>query len=230
MNAIIHDFLSLFYPRTCQACENSLYKGEEILCTHCRYHLPKTGFHIQEDNPVIRHFWGKVNLNAAASYYYFNKGQKVQKLIHRLKYKGQKEIGLKVGELYGGELLKSPLFSNVDLIVPVPLHKSRLRTRGYNQSDFFAKGLSAAMNIPVETKLVKRNKKTETQTRKNRFSRWQNVSEVFSTDKKQNIEGKHLLLVDDVITTGSTLAACAETLLQNKNTKVSVASIAYAYS
>jgi ComF family protein len=229
MNALINDFISLFYPSVCQACGNSLYKGEEIICTFCMYHLPKTNYHEDENNPVIRHFWGKVNIVAASSYYFFNKGQKVQKLVHRLKYKGQKEIGIRLGELYGNELSKSSIFSSADLIVPVPLHKSRLRTRGYNQSDFFAKGLSTAMNIPAETQMVTRNKKTETQTRKNRFSRWQNVSEVFSLATKSNIEGKHFLLVDDVITTGSTLAACAEVFLKHKNTKVSIASIAYAY-
>ena len=193
------------------------------------YHLPKTNYHVEADNPVIRHFWGKVNVSAASSYYFFNKGQKVQKLIHRLKYKGQKEIGIKMGNLYGSELLKNSGYSSADLIIPVPLHKSRLRTRGYNQSDFFAKGLSAAMNIPAETNLLVRNKKTETQTRKSRFARFENVSEVFSLTSESAIEGKHVLLVDDVITTGSTLTACADVLLKNKNTRVSIASIAYAY-
>jgi ComF family protein len=229
MKTLLYDFVSLFYPRACQACGNILYKGEETLCTYCLFHLPKTNYHDDEDNPIIRHFWGKVNIASAASCYFFNKGQKVQKLIHNLKYKGQKQIGLKVGELYGHELAKSPLFNSADIILPVPLHKSRLRSRGYNQSDFFAKGLSSAMKIPADTALMVRNKKTETQTRKNRFSRWENVSEVFSVTSESNIAGKHLLLVDDVITTGSTLTACAEVLLKNKNTKVSVASIAYAY-
>lgn len=229
MKTFLNGFAGLFYPRVCQACGNSLFKGEEIICTFCMYHLPKTNYHEDENNPIIRHFWGKVNISAASSYYFFNKGQKVQKLVHRLKYKGQKEIGLKIGELYGHELSKSERFCSADLIVPVPLHKSRLRTRGYNQSDFFAKGLSSALNIPAETALLVRNKKTETQTRKNRFSRWQNVSEVFSLRTKTTIEGKHFLLVDDVITTGSTLSACAEVLLKHKNTKVSIASIAYAY-
>ncbi|MEP7168153.1 MAG: ComF family protein [Bacteroidota bacterium] len=229
MKTLLSDFAGLFYPNTCQACGNSLYKGEDILCTFCMYHLPKTNYHEDEDNPVIRHFWGKINIFGASSCFFFNKGQKVQKLIHRLKYKGQKEIGLKIGQLYGNELAKNKAFSSADLIVPVPLHKSRLRTRGYNQSDFFAKGLSEAMNIPAETNLIVRNKKTETQTKKNRFSRWENVNEVFSVAPKINIEGKHFLLVDDVITTGSTLTACAEVLLKHKNTKVSIASIAYAY-
>jgi len=229
MKAVLYDFVSLFYPRICQACGNSMYRGEAVICTFCMYHLPKTNYHMDADNPVIRHFWGKINIVAASSYYFFHKGQKVQKLVHRLKYKGQKEIGLKVGELYGRELSESPLFCSADVIVPVPLHKSRLRTRGYNQSDFFAKGLSAAMNVPAENNLLVRNKKTETQTRKNRFSRFENVNEVFSLVNKTNIEGKHILLVDDVITTGSTLTACAEVLLSHKDTKVSIASIAYAY-
>lgn len=229
MKSLLHDFFSLFYPHVCQACGNSLFKGEDIICTYCMYHLPKTNYHVDNDNPVIRHFWGKVNIHAASSYYFFNKGQKVQKLIHQLKYKGQKEIGLKVGELYGYELLKSQLFQSVDMIIPVPLHLSRLRTRGYNQSDFFAKGLASSMKIPVNTNLLVRTKKTATQTRKNRYSRYENMSEVFSVVSKNILEGKHLLLVDDVITTGSTLSACSEVLLKHKNTKVSIASIAYAH-
>lgn len=229
MKALFHDFISLFYPQVCQACGNNLFKGEEIICTYCMFHLPKTNFHEDDDNPIMRHFWGKVNVSSASSYYFFNKGQKVQKLIHRLKYKGQKAIGQRIGELYGFELVKSSLFNTAEMILPVPLHKSRLRNRGYNQSEFFAKGLASAMNIPTETNLLVRNKKTETQTRKNRFSRWENVSEVFSLTSKTELKGKHFLLVDDVITTGSTLAACAEVLLAQQNTKVSVASIAYAH-
>lgn len=229
MNSWVYNFLSLIYPKVCQACGNSLFKNEEVICTYCMYHLPKTNYHEEEDNPVIRHFWGKVNIVSASSYYFFDKGQKVQKLIHHLKYKGQKEVGVRIGELYGYELAKSNLFNSADIILPVPLHKSRLRSRGYNQSEYFAKGLSSAMNIPVADNFVVRNKKTETQTRKNRFSRWENVSEVFSLTSKANIEGKHILLADDVITTGSTLAACAEVLLKDKSTKVSVASIAYAH-
>ncbi len=211
------------------ACNNSLYKGEEILCTFCLYHLPKTNYHDQKDNPVFRHFWGKVNISAASAFYYYDKGQKVQKLIHRLKYKGQKEIGIKIGELYGQELSKSPFFNDVNLIHAVPLHKSRLRSRGYNQSEYFVQGLSTAMKVTALNNLIVRNKKTETQTRKNRFSRWKNVNEVFSLTSTNDIEGKHILLVDDVITTGSTLAACAEALLKVKNTKVSIASMAYAH-
>jgi ComF family protein len=229
MKRLLSDFAGLFYPQTCQACGSSLYGGEKIVCTYCIYHLPRTNYHEEADNPIIKHFWGKVNIEAASSYYFFNKGQKVQKLMHRFKYKGQKEIGLKLGELYGYDLAKSQLFSSIDLIIPVPLHKSRLRTRGYNQSDFFAKGLSAALNIPVNTNFLIRNKKTESQTRKNRFSRWENVHEVFSLTAKATLDNKHILLVDDVITTGSTLTSCAEAILKHTNTKVSVASIAYAY-
>lgn len=188
-----------------------------------------TNYHDQQDNPVYRHFLGKVNISAASAFYYYDKGQKVQKLIHRLKYKGQKEIGVKIGELYGQKLINSPFFNNIDLIHAVPLHKSRLRNRGYNQSEYFVQGLSNAMKVSAANNLILRNKKTETQTRKSRFSRWENVNNVFSLAPEADIEGKHILLVDDVITTGSTLAACAEVLLKVKNTKVSIASIAYAH-
>lgn len=226
---LLDDFLSLFYPRVCQACENSLYKGEEVICTNCIYHLPRTDYHQHYDNPLMQYFRGNVKIDAAASCYYFNKGMKIQKMIHRFKYKGQKEIGSKIGELYGFELLKSSLFQAVDIILPVPLHISRLRSRGYNQSDYFAQGLSKSMNIPSLPDCLKRSKKTETQTRKSRFSRWQNVEEVFFVAHPADIAGKHILLVDDVITTGSTLSACAETLIKKTNGKVSIATIACSY-
>lgn len=229
MRILLGDFVSLFYPNLCLACDNSLYKGEATLCTFCLYHLPKTNFHLYRDNPVARHFWGKVNLQAASSYFYFNKGQKVQQLIHNFKYKGKKEVGVKVGEMFGNEIKKSGCFDDIDIIVPVPLHISRMRVRGYNQSDFFAQGLSQVIGAPAKTSVITRKRKTATQTKKHRFERYENVKDVFEVVDSTSLTGKHILLVDDVITTGSTLASSAETILKVENTKVSVASMAFAY-
>ena len=227
---MFNSLLALVFPSVCAACGESLYKGEETLCTHCRYHLPKTNYHLDKDNPVIRHFWGKVNIYSAASYYFFNKGEKVQNLLHQLKYKGQKEIGIFIGEIYGVELIESPLFSLVDVIIPVPLHRKRKRKRGYNQSELFAEGLAKSMNKEFDFKTIYRAKVSESQTKKTRFERWENVNEIFKLNDTEKLTGKHLLLVDDVVTTGSTLEACATVLLQIPNVKISIATIAYANS
>jgi ComF family protein len=225
---MFHDFISLIFPVSCNACGNILYKGERLICTYCRYHLPKTNFHLQKDNPVARHFWGKLTIESAAAFYFFNKGEKVQNLIHMLKYKHQKEIGVLIGELYGYELAKSELFKNIDIIIPVPLHLSKKFKRGYNQSDLFAKGLSNAFKKEVDYNQLYKIRASATQTKKSRFARWENVNQVFHLRNSSALENKHILLVDDVITTGSTLETCATVLLQATGSKVSIATIACA--
>ncbi len=178
---------------------------------------------------IARQFWGRVPLSAAASLFYFDKKEKVQRLIHQLKYKGRKEIGVLLGEIYGGDLMESEAYREVDFIIPVPLHPGRKKRRGYNQSELFARGLGISMQKKVDPNLLIRHAKTATQTRKTRFARWENVNNVFGlTDAVRPGEGKHFLLADDVITTGATIEACAQTLLQIPGAKVSVAAIAYA--
>lgn len=226
--SLAEDLISLFYPRVCLACGNSLFKKEQVLCLSCLYKLPKTGFHLMEDNPVARQFWGKINFESAASYYYFSKGGSVQHLVHQLKYKGYEEIGRYVGRLYGHELLKSPLFNRVSAIVPVPLHPLKLAKRGYNQAECFAEGLAEAMQAELDTRSLVRVRASETQTRKSRFRRWENVKEIFQLTDSAALAGKHVLLVDDVITTGSTLEAAGHVLMQIPGISVSVASIACA--
>lgn len=222
------DVISLFYPRVCLACGNILFRKEEVLCFSCIYHLPKTNFHFQEDNPVARQFWGKINFQSAASFYYFTKGSKVQHLVHQFKYKGYKEIGSYIGNLYGLELIKSPLFSPVTSVLPVPLHPRKQAKRGYNQAEWFAKGLAESMKISLDTTTLIRAYASETQTKKSRFSRWENVKEIFKIEDIGKQAGKHVLLVDDVITTGSTLEAAGHTLLNIPGIRISVASIACA--
>ena len=220
--------LSLFYPRVCLACGNSLFKNEEILCFSCVYKLPKTNFHLEEDNAVARQFWGKINFSSAASFYYFTKGSKVQHLVHQLKYKGYKEIGFHVGKLYGPELLKSPGFKSVTSVIPVPLHPRKLAKRGYNQAEWFARGLAESMKINLDVETLIRAQASETQTRKSRFNRWENVKEIFRVNDPLRQAGKHVLLVDDVITTGSTLEAAGHELFRIPGISISVASIACA--
>lgn len=225
---MLRDFIALIYPRVCMACGNSLYSGETCICTFCIFRLPRTHFHMQDDNPVARIFWGRVNVRSAASYYYFGKEGRVQRLVHQLKYKGQKEVGTALGRMYGPELMESRLFRSVECVIPVPLHKQKLKKRGYNQSECFAMGLAESMGIVCETRALVRGTPSESQTRKGRYKRWENVENVFSVKDPSALENKHLLLVDDVITTGATMEACAVQILEVKGVKLSLASIAYA--
>jgi len=224
----VNDVLNLFFPNVCQACGDALGRQEKIMCISCQVKLPKTGFHLHEDNPVSRVFWGRVNLNAATSFLFFNKGGNVQELIHALKYKNKKEVGVLLGELFGYELNQSPLFKNIDLIIPVPLHPRKYRKRGFNQSETIATGISRAIKAAVDFNNFIRLVNTDSQTRKSRYNRWENVKGVFGIRDEETLQNKHILLVDDVLTTGATLEACAATLLELENTKVSVATLAYA--
>ncbi len=228
LEIILDELLSLFYPITCAACGNSLHRNEEILCTFCNYQLPKTNFHLDPDNILAQVFWGRVNLERVGALYFFTKTGKVQHLLHQLKYKKRKDVGCYLGRLYGSELIKSGLFDSVACIIPVPLHPDKQRKRGYNQSEVFAAGLAEAMNIPVDTASLIRTVASESQTRKSRFSRWKNVGDIFAVTDEASLRDKHVLLVDDVITTGATIEACAMRLLEVAGTRVSVAAIACA--
>ena len=227
MFSFFGDFVSLLYPDICLACGHSMVKGEEVICIRCMMHLPKTNFHLDPINPIIKHFWGKVPVHAATAYYYFHKGEKVQHLIHALKYQGKPEVGHKIGRMLGAELKASELYKDVETIIPVPLHTDKLRKRGYNQSEQLAIGMAEAYKTS-SVNLLHRTKHTETQTRKHRFERYENVNKVFEVNDPPALYNKHILLVDDVITTGSTLVACAEELLKVSGTKVSIAAMAYA--
>lgn len=209
------------------ACGNSLFHNEEVICTSCLMHLPETGFHNLKDNPVAKVFWGRVHIESAAALFYYRKGGKVQHLIHQMKYNGHKEIGVFVGELYGSDLKESQFFRTVDAIVPIPLHKNKLKKRGFNQAEMFANGLSNTMEIPVDTETVYRDVETTTQTKKHRYKRWENVSDIFKLRNMELLRGKHVLVVDDVITTGSTMEACVNTLQKVPDIRISVASIGF---
>ena len=225
---MINDFISLVFPHVCVSCGKSLYKNEQSICTYCTYHLPKTNFHLNTDHPIAKIFWGRVSIHSAAAFYGFNKGGKVQHLIHQLKYKGHKNIGFTVGKLYGYELKQCVYFNTVNIIIPVPLHPKKQKKRGYNQSDTFAQGLAESMNAKANLNAIYRTAENESQTKKSRFKRWQNVESIFQIRDAKGLEGQHILLVDDVITTGATLEACAQTLLQIPNIKISIVTIAYA--
>lgn len=223
------DFINLFFPEVCAACNNGLFRGERVVCTHCLYHLPRTGFQVHPDNPVEKQFWGKVPVHAATALFYFHKGQRVQRLIHRLKYHGEQDVGILTGEMLGTVIKNSGRFSGINAVVPVPLHAGKLKTRGFNQSDLIARGIAETLKIPVFSDCLMRNRATETQTRKSRYQRFENVDCVFSMNDKYAGKQMHFLIADDVITTGSTLASCVAALLEGSpDSNVSVATVAYA--
>lgn len=224
----VHDFISLIYPKICVACGNSLWRHENVICTACDFHLPRTSYHLLSENPVSRLFWGRAKIHSASAYLLFHKGSRVQQMVHQLKYKGRKDIGYFLGDLFGQTLIQSPLFNDLDLIIPVPLHPRKLMKRGFNQSEEFGKGLSSSMKIPINNQVLIRSCNTETQTKKNRFKRWENVNHVFMVNKSHLLAGKKILLVDDVITTGATLEACINALALIPRIRISIAAIATA--
>lgn len=225
----LFDFVGLLFPNHCEACEQPLAKGEDIICLFCQYGLPQTAYHRQRQNPVEKLFWGRVEIARAAGLYFFQGKTKVQHLLHKMKYHGRKEIAHKLGRIYGEMMKESDFADDISLIVPVPLHEKKKRKRGYNQSDFFAMGLSESLSIEWSPAILRRDVYTESQTGKTRFERWGNVGEVFRLQDEEKIQHRHLLLVDDVITTGATLEACAQALLQAQGVKVSIATIAVAH-
>ena len=223
---MINDFFNLIFPKLCYACNNTLLKKEDIICIACQVGLPKTNFHRDKENPVNKVFWGRVEIEMATSFYLFSKKSRVQRLLHHLKYKGVKEVGFVVGKLFGYELKETIYFKNIDFIVPVPLHENKLKKRGYNQSEWIAIGLAEAMNVPININSLYRKQDSQTQTKKSRYKRWENVGDIFWVSDNE-LNGKRVLLVDDVVTTGATIEACAQVLLQ-QNCKILVATIAYA--
>jgi len=225
---ILNDLLNLLFPITCAACGNVLMKNERVICLTCNYYLPRTNFHLERDNPVAVIFWGRVKIENATAFYYFNKASRYRHLIHELKYRGRKDIGLELGRIFGYEMMVSPGFRLIDLVLPVPLHKKKLIKRGFNQSECIARGISEAMNKPLDTLSVIRTVYSDTQTRKTRYDRWLNVDGIFRVSDQTVLSGKHILLVDDVVTTGATIEACASEILKVEGTKVSVAVLAMA--
>ncbi|WP_316832418.1 ComF family protein [Pedobacter aquatilis] len=223
-----NDLLSLLFPDLCNACGIPLFKSEDLICTKCLFDLPYTDYHLHAENRVAKQLWGRLPLNAAMAMLYFRKGAKVQNLLHNLKYNGKTDIGILLGTLLGERLKNSVLYQNIDFIVPVPLHHKKLRLRGYNQSSFIAEGVSTKMAVPYNEEILIRNISTESQTKKSRYSRYENMKAVFKVVNLEKTKGKHLLLIDDVITTGATLEACSNILLENGAAKVSIAALAFA--
>jgi ComF family protein len=225
---LINDFLSLIYPRYCEACTNNLFAHEIFICNHCRLNLPKSNYHSHHDNELSRTFHGRVPLVNAGSYYLYEKSGKIQKLLHAIKYENQKELSEYLGMQYGLELLKHGPFREIDIIVPVPLHKNKLKARGFNQSEWFARGLSKSLGKEINTNTFERVTDTATQTKKKKYQRWENVEGIFKLNNENAFAKKHILLADDVVTTGATIEASWQALKHVEGIKVSLVSIAFA--
>lgn len=220
--------LSLFFPRSCAACGAALQEGEDAVCMSCLCALSRTGLHLEKDNCVERLFWARIPLVRATSFMYYHKGSGSSRLLHLLKYGGRKDLGVFLGRLMAAELQDSGFFNGVDALIPLPLHPRKQRSRGYNQSECLARGLSDVTGIPVLTGCVKRLKDTETQTHKSVSARLENVRGVFALSDAGMLQGKHVLLVDDVLTTGATSVACADALRQAEGIRISVLTLALA--
>jgi ComF family protein len=228
MENLLNDFISLFYPKYCNVCGNSLVKNEECICSHCLIKLPKTNFYLDNQNPLTYLFLGKVKIEAVTAGFYFKKGSKMQHVIHLLKYKGVREVGFYLGYLIGLDQMENEIFQSVNILVPIPLHPNKIKKRGYNQSEIIATGIQKALQKPMDNHSLIRFIETETQTKKSMYNRWENTNNIFRVIHPEIFIGKHILLIDDVITTGSTLEAAANTLLQISDTRVSIACLACA--
>ncbi len=227
LHKYINGFYHLFFPKLCFSCNESLVRGEDLVCTECMYHIGRTNYHLDKENPVVQLFYGRVELDFALSYFKFDKGGRFQKLMYQLKYKGQKEVGEMLGKHLGMGLKNSTHISSIDYVVPVPLHKKKEKLRGYNQSYHIALGISKVLNVPIESKCLMRVTYKGSQTKLSRENRWENVCDNFEV-QNDVFEGKHILLVDDVLTTGATIEACCVVLNKIPNVKISVATLARA--
>ena len=222
------DFISLLFPRKCYACGSHLVRNESLICTECYVVIPRTNYHTLTDNPVAQLFWGRCMIEKAAAFSYYNKGSRIRKLIHNLKYKGIRELGYELGRIYGLSLDSSGFMDDIDLIIPVPLHPEKKQIRGYNQSEIISFGIADAAHLPVDVNSLVRTIVSATQTKRSRYERWTNVEGIFEVIDPQAIMRKHVLLVDDVITTGSTIESCVNELLKTEGVKVSVVALAFA--
>lgn len=221
--------LDLLFPRICAGCGKSISGiSAAPVCLLCLHQLPHTGFASLADNPIEKIFSGRIDIRSAHSEFYYSQESVIRTLIHELKYKGKKDIGIFLGSIIGRSLKNSMRFSSIDLLVPLPLYPDREYKRGYNQSELICAGISQILSVPVESESLARVRNTTSQTKKHRTERWMNMENSFKVLKPEKLFQKHVLLVDDVITTGASVEACAQALQDADITSLSIATIAFA--
>lgn len=223
--------LDLISPRLCVVCGNRLAVTEEVVCSKCYLHLPRTDFgHDLYENVMAKLFWGQIKLEKATALFYYEPHAETVQILYEMKYKSHPEIGVVMGRMMAKELMKSGLFEDIDALVPVPLAKKREHERGYNQSLELAKGVSEVTQLPIANQVVRRTKFVDSQTHRGRWERNENVEGVFELVDGDSLSGKHVLLIDDVVTTGATIIACAQEMQKASNVRISVLALGFAKS
>ena len=219
----------LFFPHFCAGCGRDVIHKESSICARCLHQLPETFFYQTENNPVEQLFWGRLPVQAAMAAYYFTRDSLLQTLLHELKYRGNREVGIQLGQLMGVKIKEAGRF-NPDVLIPVPLHSKKKRERGFNQSEILCEGIATILKIPVESAFLLKKQLTSSQTKKNRIERWENVDLSFEINPKSQLPGKKIMLVDDVLTTGATLEACGQILTQQSGISIQIATLCYTFN
>lgn len=227
---MINYLINLFFPKVCDGCRSILLQNENVFCTICRHEMPLTQYHLNPKNEAIKKFYGKVDIQFASAFLYFNKKGMVQELIHNLKYKGHQEIGTVLGKWYVEDLKELQMEVPFDAVIPVPLHKKKFKERGYNQVTTFGKALASGFEIPFDENLLIRKVYSKTQSKKNLLGRSENIENIFDVEFNETNHNKHFLIVDDVLTTGATIEACSRALLKIPGVKISIICMAMANS
>ena len=225
---MIKNLLNLFFPKICYACNHLLGDNEKQICTECRHNLPVTNYHFEGDDTLEKVFYGRIKIEHATALLKFQKKGSVQQLLHNLKYRGFETISTVLGKWLGHELKDTNIYEGIDIVIPVPLHKNKLKKRGYNQVAKFGEEIAKSLDADYVDDVLVKTTATSTQVFKKRFARWNEANEVFSIQNFDKINGKHILLVDDIVTTGATIEACANQLQKANGVKISVATMAIA--
>jgi ComF family protein len=227
LHEIKDSFLHLLFPHICDGCGSDMLGKESTLCMRCMEAMPETNFELHADNPVEKKFWGRLPLLQATAQYYFTRESLMQHLMHQFKYKRNRELGFQLGKMMGESVKRSGRFV-VDALVPLPLFPAKEKRRGYNQATILCEGMAESLQVQVLKEVVIRSQHTDTQTKKGRIERWQNMEGKFILVKPEAISDKNVLLIDDVVTTGATLEACGAELLKAENVRLSIAALCYA--
>ena len=226
---MINYLINLFFPKVCSGCRSLLLQNETVFCTVCRHEMPLTQYHLNPRNEAVKKFYGKIDIQFASAFLYFNKKGMVQELIHNLKYKGHQEIGTVLGNWYAEDLKELQLEIPFDAVIPVPLHKRKFKERGYNQVTTFGKAIASGFEIPFVENVLIRKLYTKTQSKKNLLGRSENIENIFDVKFSESNHNKHFLIVDDVLTTGATLEACSKALQKIPGAKISIICMAMAH-